>query len=113
MPRLCQSRNIFRLDARIGNSDPAQALRKTHQRVKHHAVVVDMRITLRDEAIGEAQMIKQRDEAFDRSVGRRVAAPRLIGKLVGRSEYMRMRIPCAGRAAARWWSRSFSLFRED
>jgi hypothetical protein len=87
----------FWLDPRIGDGDAAQPRRKTRQRVKHHAVVVDMRVALHDEPIGEAEMIKERDETLDRRVGRRIAAARLIRKLVGRPEDMRVRVPRARR----------------
>ncbi|MGB6287890.1 MAG: hypothetical protein WBG18_26305 [Xanthobacteraceae bacterium] len=56
-----------------------------------------MRVALHDEAIAEAEMIKECDEALDRRIRRRVAAPRLIRKFVGGSENMRVRIPGAGR----------------
>ena len=56
-----------------------------------------MRVALHDEPIGEAEMIKERDEMFDRRIGRRIAAARLIRKLVGRPEYMRVRVPRARR----------------
>jgi len=52
-----------------------------------------MRVALHDEPIGEAEMIEERDEAFDRRIGRRIAAARLIRKLVGRPEYMRVGVP--------------------
>jgi hypothetical protein len=64
----------FGLDPRIGDGDAAQAGRKTRQRVEHHAVVVDMRIALHDEPIGEAEKIKERNETFDRRIGWRIAA---------------------------------------
>lgn len=85
------------LDARIGDGDTAQPLRKPRQRIEHDTVIVDMCIALHDESVGEAESIKERDEAFDRRVGRRIAASRLIGKLVGRSEDVRIRVPRAGR----------------
>ena len=56
-----------------------------------------MRVALHDEAVAEAEMIKERDEALDRRVGRRVAAARLIRKLVRWTENMRVRVPGAGR----------------
>jgi hypothetical protein len=56
-----------------------------------------MRIALHNEAVGEAEAIEQRDEAFDRCVGRRITASRLIWKLVGGPENMRVRVPRAGR----------------
>jgi len=42
-------------------------------------------------------VIDQRDEVLDRRVGRRVAAPRSIGEFIGRPEYVRVRVPGAGR----------------
>ena len=89
----------FRLDPRIGDGEAPQAGGKTRQRVEHHAVVVDMCVALHDEPIGEAEMIKERDETLDRRIGRRIAAARPIRKLVGRTEYMRVRVPTRPAAA--------------
>src|SRR5580692_4830235 len=59
----------FRRDARVGDGDAAQPLRKTLQRIEHHAIVVDVGVTLHHEAIGEAEVIQQRDQPLDRRVG--------------------------------------------
>lgn len=96
MPCSCQPQRL-RLDARIGDGNAAQPMWKPRHRIEHHAIIVDMRIALHDEAIGEAETIKERYEAFDRHVGRRIATPGLIGKLVGWSENVRVRVPGAGR----------------
>jgi hypothetical protein len=96
MPRASQSRN-FGLDPRVGDGDAAQAGRKPRQRVKYNTIVIDMRVALHDEGISKAEMVKERDEALNRRIGRGVAAAGLIGKFVRRSEDMRMRVPGAGR----------------
>ena len=86
-----------RLDARIGDGDAAQPLRKARQRIEQHAVVEAVRIALHHDAAREAEMIEQRDVILDRRVGRRIAAPRRVGEFVGRPEDMRVRVPGAGR----------------
>jgi hypothetical protein len=60
-------------------------------------MVIDMRIALHDKPVRETEVIKERDKAFDRRVGRRIAASGLIGKFVRGAENVRMRIPGAGR----------------
>jgi hypothetical protein len=55
-----------------------------------------MGVALHHEPIGEAEMVKQRDEPLDRRIGRGVAAAGLVRKFAGRSENVRVRVSCAG-----------------
>ena len=93
------NRARLRLDAGVGDGDAAQPLRKALQRIEHDAIVVDVGVALHHEAVGEAEMIEQRDQSLDRRVGRRVGAARLVGKFVGRPENVEMRVPGARRRA--------------
>ena len=65
--------------------------------IEHDAIVVDVGVALHHEAVGEAEVIEQRDQPLDRRVGRRIGAARLIGKLIGRLENMEVRVPRARR----------------
>ena len=87
----------FGLDAGIGDGDAAQPLRKALQRIEHDAIVVDVGVALHHEAIAEAEVIQQRDQALDRRVGRRVGAARLVGEFVGRPENVEVGVPGARR----------------
>ena len=101
MPSLCQSRSTSGSMRVSVMATPRSRCGKRAKRIEHHAIVVDVRVALHHETVGEAEMVEERDQALDRRVGRRVAASRLVGEFVGRSENVEVRNPRRRAAAAR------------
>ena len=87
----------LRLDARVGDGDAAQPLRIALQRIEQHAIVVAVRVALHREAMREAEVVEQRNEALDRRVGRRIAASGAYGNLSAGPKICAVAVPGAGR----------------
>src|SRR5476649_2459166 len=86
-----------RCDARIGDGDAAQTLRKARERIQDHAVVVAMCVALHHHPARKSEMIEQREIFFRRRFWWRVTAAFRERKILSGTENMRVCVPCAGR----------------
>jgi hypothetical protein len=75
---------LRRRDLGIRHRDVPQPIRVALERVEHGGIIVPMRACLHQHAAVETEPIEHAEIFLKRRIGRRIAALRRIGKLVGR-----------------------------